>query len=77
MTAKEALNEILNVPDGQVWYKVTEDEKERTWIRVTALRILDGTSKPETMRRFFNMFGYELTTNTQITKIKEKCHKKQ
>lgn len=63
MTPKEALQEIINTPknDG-IWYKCTEDETLRTYLRITALRILNGTAKTETMKKFFEKFGYEFET---------------
>lgn len=64
MTPKEALSKILSdTPKGQVWYKtISDDCKVQTYLRITALRILNDTAKVETMKKFFEKFGYEFET---------------
>lgn len=60
MDPKEALSHILNsCPANQIWCAVTPDEKEQVWLRVTALRIKNGTAKYHTMRKFFDYFGFK------------------
>lgn len=66
MTPQEAVKEITS---KLKWYMVfpylehKDAEKERDQkecqLRVMALRILNGTAKPESMKRFFEHFGYE------------------
>lgn len=70
MTPQEALKEIISsTPSNQLWYKVSKDEKEQTYLRVTALRILGGTAKMDTMVKFFARFGYnfKITVTKKIT----------
>lgn len=56
MTTIEALQSIIQ---ADKWYKISEDETNCTYVRVTALRILNGTAKPKTIEKFFAKFGYE------------------
>ena len=65
MTPKEALKEITSQPK---WYVVLDDDGNRdsvkeSTLRVTALRILNGSAKQDAMQRFFEKFGYELEIN--------------
>lgn len=69
MTDKEALKEILNsTADGKKWYHVSADLFESERLRATALRILNGTAKPDTKKRFFESFGYEYQLTENIVK---------
>ena len=66
MTIQEALNEIRSKPK---WYFVTDEHgelRERENLVQTAQRIEDGRAKPETIRRFFAQFGYELEVNMEV-----------
>lgn len=71
MTPNEALKEIISRPK---WYLVLKDDginrdlhKEST-LRVTALRILNGTAKPDTMKRFFDRFGYDVEVSMEVNR---------
>lgn len=77
MTPKQALSEIINSSKHNgLWYKyptvangtVKHDEQMQTYLRVTALRILNGTAKAETMKKFFGIMGYELNVEYTVTK---------
>lgn len=72
MNPQQALQQIKdNTPEGSIWYKISENYDEVNWIRSTAIRIENGTSKPETMKRFFNMFGYDIDVKMSVKKKKE------
>lgn len=64
MTPKEALQEITSKPK---WYVVWDGDKrdshKESTLRVTALRIFNGTAESVAMRTFFEKFGYELEIN--------------
>ncbi len=69
MDPKEALSHILNsCPANQIWCAVTPDEKEQVWLRVTALRIKRGNVKPDTLKKFFSYFGYEVEFSLKVKK---------
>lgn len=68
MTIKEALSEVTK---QHKWYLCVDkngkqDLKEEARLRVTALRILNGTSKPDTMKKFFDQFGYDVQINMEV-----------
>lgn len=60
MTIKEALTEIRS---QKGWYKIMDDEgnlKYHTDLINTAQRIEDNRCKPETVKAFFERFGYRV-----------------
>lgn len=63
MTEKEALNEIISIPK---WYHIFNDTEEdirlkkEAQLRMTALRILNGSAKEKTKVEFFSKFGYDV-----------------
>lgn len=63
MTVQEAMNEITT---KFKWYVIFKNNKSRlkkeSHLRVTALRILNGTAKTASMKVFFKHFGYEYTS---------------
>lgn len=66
MTVKEALKEITK---NQKWYNWARPEPmNQSTASLTALRILQGNCKPDTMKRFFSAFGYTLNVKYEITK---------
>lgn len=72
MTPEEALNKIISsTPNNQLWYKIVDDERKQTLLRVTALNILKGNCKPDTLKKFFDMFGYEVDVQMSV-KLKTK-----
>ena len=59
MEPTEAVRHIIDsCPKNQLWCAVTPDEKEQIWLRVAALRILNGTAKQSTKKKFFKLLGY-------------------
>lgn len=68
MTIKEALIEIKSRPK---WYQIlNEDGSVNVSTMIyTAQRIEDGRCKPETIRSFFERFGYEYKFEEKIEKI--------
>lgn len=65
MTPREALKQITS---GRKWYAVRPEPEHQVKMRVTALRILNGTAKPETMQEFFAEFGYRMKFDISIEK---------
>ena len=68
MTIQEALNEIRSEPR---WYYQMRDGEliPETTLIVTAQRIENGRCKPDTIKRFFETFGYEVEINERVIKI--------
>lgn len=68
MTIKEALNEIRSEPR---WYYQMRDGNlvPETTLITTAQRIEDGRCKPDTIKRFFETFGYKVEINEKVIKI--------
>lgn len=57
----EKIKELLKeVTSEYKWYAVSPDQSEQTRLRVTALRILKGGCKPETIQEFFGKFGRDV-----------------
>lgn len=63
MTIQEALQEIRSVPK---WYFV--DGIEDTRLSQTARMIERGMCKPETVKAFFQRFGYSVEVNMEVRK---------
>lgn len=67
MTIKEALDKIRSEPK---WYYQMRDGKlipEATLV-IVAQRIENGRCKPETIKRFFEQFGYEFKIHMEVIK---------
>lgn len=63
MTIKEALQEIRSTPK---WYFV--DGIEDTRLSQTARMIERDMCKPETVKSFFERFGYNVEVNMEVRK---------
>lgn len=62
MSISDALNEIRSVPK---WYMTSSDRDNLIQV---AQRIEDGRAKPETIKKFFSKFGYDVELNMEVTK---------
>lgn len=73
MNPRQALQQIKDsTPETSIWYKISENYDEINWIRSTAKRIEDGVCKPDTLKKFFDMFGYDVDVQMSVKpKIKE------
>lgn len=70
MTPKEALSVIMETcPSNQIWCAVSPDENVQRQLRQLALRIKRGdTIKPDTLKKFFSYFGYEVEFSLVVKK---------
>lgn len=69
MTILEALNEIRSKTG---WYYLSDGNggiKPVSTLIGTAQRIEDGRCKPDTIKRFFEQFGYKVETSYLVTKL--------
>lgn len=68
MSIIEALNKIRSEPR---WYYQMRDGEliPETTLIVTAQRIENGRCKPDTIKRFFETFGYEVEINQVVKKV--------
>lgn len=72
MNPKQALQQIKDsTKEGCIWYKISENYDDINWIRSTALRIEQGVCKPDTLKKFFDMFGYDVDVQMSV-KLKTK-----
>lgn len=67
MTIKEALDEIRSEPK---WYYQMRDGEliPEATLLITAQRIESGRCKPETIKKFFEQFGYEFKIIIEVNK---------
>lgn len=68
MTILEALNEIRSEVG---WYHISDGNggtKPESTLIGTAQRIEDGRCKPDTIRKFFEQFGYKVETTYSVIK---------
>lgn len=67
MNPKQALQQIKDsTPETSIWYKISENYDEINWIRSTAKRIEEGVCKPDTLKKFFNLFGYDVDVQMSV-----------
>lgn len=52
---------MAEITSQRKWYAISPEESDQVRLRVTALRILKGEARDETVKQFFNLFGYEVT----------------
>lgn len=68
MTIQEALDEIRS---RNKWYAIVDNENNpvpQSNLFIVAQRIEQGKAKEDTIRKFFDYFGYELNVSKTVIK---------